>query len=155
MQSQDKYRIPMLSALSATCLVLVFLLSCQQKPVSTPEVGRKAPSFRLVDLNGKKVGLSDFEGKVVIIEFWATWCPPCRESMPETEKLFQKYKDKDVVVLGISIDEKGGMERVKAFIQEYNITYPILMDDNGDVGRLYGVMSIPVTYILDKNHSIA
>ncbi len=141
--------------LTTICLVLVFLLSCQQEPVETPEPGSKTPLFRLEDLKGKMVKLSDVRGKVVILEFWATWCLPCRESMHEIERLFNKYKNKDLAVLGISVDMgRNATESVKAFVQEYGITYPILMDYNGKVSKLYGVMSIPTTYILDKDHSI-
>ena len=82
--------------------VLFVVPSCKPKETPTAAIGNKAPSFTLKDTNGKTVSLSDFSGKVVIIDFWTTWCPPCKESSKELEKLHRKYGERDVVVLGVS-----------------------------------------------------
>lgn len=111
----------------------------------------KAPDFTLSDVRGNKVSLSGFRGKVVLIEFWATWCPPCKESIPELNALYDRYKDKGVAVLGISLDKGGDVSStVGSFIKEYTVIYPVLLD-NGKTNVSYGVSSIPALFLIDKN----
>ena len=120
------------AALCVALTLITVLVSCQQQSGASLRVGEEAPAFKLKNLNGQTVSLSDFDGKVVMIEFWATWCPPCRESAPEMEALYQRFNDRSFVLLSISIDEGGdAVEKVRAFANEYNLSYPILMD-NGD-----------------------
>ncbi|OGW53744.1 MAG: hypothetical protein A2Z46_01865 [Nitrospirae bacterium RBG_19FT_COMBO_55_12] len=126
------------------------------KPGETPPavVGNKAPSFTLRDLEGKKIGLSDFSGKVVIMDFWATWCSPCKESTREFERLHRRYKNRGIVFLGISMDLGGSAaQKVKDFSERNDLTYLMLMDD-GAASKAYAVHNIPATYVLDKNHVI-
>lgn len=125
-----------------------------QKEAPLPVVGNKAPMIILKDINGKIVHLSDFTGRIVVIDFWATWCFWCRETTQELEKLHKKYKDKGVVFLGISMDSGSDAEqKVKDFAEKYNLTYRMLMDD-GKASRSYAVSKIPTTFILDNEHSI-
>lgn len=109
----------------------------------------KAPDFTLKDLNGKEVKLTDHRGKIVFINFWATWCPPCRIEMPSMEKLYTEFKDKDFVILAIDLQESAG--RVKAFKEDFKLNFLILLDSTGEVGLNYGVMSIPTTYLVDRD----
>lgn len=133
---------------------LFALPSCKPKETPPAVIGNKAPSFTLKDTSGKTVSLSDFSGKVVIVDFWATWCPPCKESSRELEKLHRKYGDRGVVVLGVSMDSGGGAsQKIKDFAGRYGLTYRMLIDD-GKTSQSYAVRSIPVTYVLDKNHII-
>ncbi len=133
---------------------LFFLPACTKKETALPVPGAKAPSFTLKDTGGKTVRLSDFSGRVVVIDFWATWCGPCKESTAELEKLYRKYKDRDVAVLGVSMDSGGGaVKNVKGFTERNNLIYPMLMDD-GKASKSYAVRNIPVTYVLDRNHVI-
>ncbi len=133
--------------------ILFFLLSCQPAPEEALKIGEKAPGFGLSDIGNKKVSLVDFEGKVVLIEFWATWCPPCIESIPYLNSLHEKYKEKDFVVLGINVDEGIEMEKLGTFTEDFEITYPILIDDDL-TSKLYYVGGIPVSFLLDREHKV-
>ncbi len=136
--------------------ILIFLFSITffaNVPVSASErgiTGKPAPAFTLLDLNGKKISLSDFKGKVVIIDFWATWCPPCVKEIPHFIDLYKEYKDKGLAIVGISVDHQG-INVVKAFNKRYKINYPILMADS-QVSRAYGnIRSIPTTFVIDPS----
>lgn len=112
-------------------------------------VGNQAPDFELETLTGENVKLSDFRGKRVMINFWATWCPPCRAEMPDMEKF---YHDKDVVVLAVNLtDTESSIDGIEDFTEEYNLTFPILMDTNLDVATLYGIQPLPTSYLVDSN----
>ena len=114
----------------------------------------KAPEFVLVNLEGKEVKLSDFKKKkVIILDFWATWCGPCRREIPDFVELYDKYQKKGFEMVGISLDQ-AGPEVVEAFAEEYEINYTLLMDD-GKAQKEYGpIRSIPTTFVLDRNHRI-
>ena len=108
----------------------------------------------LKDVRGNNVGLSDFKGKIVVMDFWTTWCTWCRETTQEMEKLHNNYKDRDVVFLGISMDSGSNPEKkVVNFAQKNDLTYLMLIDD-GSTSKSYRVNKIPTTYILDRDHII-
>ncbi len=112
-----------------------------------------APDFTLLGLDGGTVRLSDYRGRVVIVDFWATWCPPCREEIPHFVNLQQQYGERGLTVIGISVDQ-GGPEAVEAFAREHGINYPIVMADN-DVDRAYGgIRGIPTTFVIDRQGRI-
>lgn len=137
------------------CMVALalFALSCS-KTKGHASIGDRAPDFTLRDLNGNKIQLSELTGKVVMVEFWATWCPPCRESIPEMKDVYEKYKDRGFVLLGISIDKgKNAPVEVSSFVKEHSVTYPVLIDDS-DVNASYSVSSIPTSFIIDKEGKI-
>ena len=112
----------------------------------------KAKDFSLKGLDGKEYKLSNFRGKVVVLDFWATWCPPCRASLPFFENIHKKYKDKGLVVVGVSVDMSDRV--VKKFVESKGLTYLILLDKDNLVSDLYNVFSIPTTIIIDKNGNI-
>ncbi|UCG93964.1 MAG: TlpA family protein disulfide reductase [Candidatus Aerophobus sp.] len=112
----------------------------------------KAKDFTLEDLKGSAVSLRDFEGKVIFLNFWATWCPPCRIEMPAMEKLWQKFKDEDFVILAVDLRE--AREKVSSFIKENGYTFPVLLDSGGEVANTYGITAIPTTYLLDPRGRI-
>ncbi len=120
-----------------------------------PEIGHPAPDFTLNDIEGNPFRLSDLRGKVVFINFWATWCPPCRAEMPEIEAVYQEYKDKDVVVVGVDIlvSEilKGYDENdVRRFVQQGGYSWTFVLDTTGEVTNSYGIIYIPTSFFLDK-----
>jgi peroxiredoxin len=134
-------------------LALFSLPSCKKEEGALPAVGHTAPSFSLKDAAGKTVSLTDFPGRVVVLDFWATWCGPCRKSTADLEKLHRKYHDR-VVVLGISMDSgPGAAGKVKDFAAESGLTYHLLIDDE-KTSEAYIVHNIPTTYILDRKHVI-
>lgn len=110
-------------------------------------VNFKAPDFQLTTLDGKTVALSDYCGKVVLINFWATWCPPCRTEMPDIQAAAQAHPD-GLVVLAINNAEDA--ETVKRFAQQFNLTFPILLDSDGSVARKYGVQGLPTSFFIDR-----
>ncbi len=124
----------------------------QSSDVGTTE-GKLPPSFELPDLSGNVVTLADYEGKVVVLDLWATWCPPCRVEIPFLVELYEEHKDVGLVVVGIGLDD-GGAKILKPFVEKNGITYPILVG-NRDVGQAYQLQGIPTTFILDRNGRIA
>jgi len=113
------------------------------------KLGEPAPNFQLPDLNGHLVTLSDLRGKVVLLNFWATWCGPCRVEMPAMEQLYHTFVREDFEILAVSIDAQG-MVVTRPFQQEYHLTFPILHDPDYRVGLTYGARSIPMTFLVDR-----
>lgn len=111
--------------------------------------GDKAPDFQLQTLDGNTIQLSDYRGQGVFLNFWATYCPPCKEEMPYMESQYQKFKDKGVTVLAVDLGEPK--IPVKRFVDKYELTFPIPMDKNESVMDAYGVGPIPVTFLINKN----
>jgi thiol-disulfide isomerase/thioredoxin len=108
--------------------------------------------INLQDVNGNRVDIADFEGKIVFLNFWTTWCPTCRIEMPSMEKLHQKLKGKDFALVTINLQEPAS--RVKAFFEAYKLTFTALLDSTGEVGVSFGIRAIPTTFILDRTGRI-
>lgn len=108
----------------------------------------EAPEFATERLDGERVSLQDFRGKVVFLNFWASWCTPCREEMPAMEELYQAFKDKGFVIVAVNVKES--QKKAKTFVKELKVTYPILLDPKGDVSVLYGAWALPLTYLIDR-----
>jgi peroxiredoxin len=115
---------------------------------SGPRVGQLAPDFTLMDLDGDPITLSDYRGKIVFLNFWATWCPPCRQEMPAIESFYNEHKDEDVVVIGVDLRET--VAEVRHFIEEGGYTWTFVIDTNGQVNRDYRVIAIPASFFLDR-----
>jgi len=112
-------------------------------------IGQPAPDFTLPNLNGKLVSLHDNKGKIIFLNFWATWCVPCRKEMPSMEKLYQALKGEPFEILAVSIDSYGA-DVVAPFMADYQLSFPALLDTDGTVRRRYNVNNIPQTFIIDK-----
>jgi peroxiredoxin len=120
--------------------------------VGTAE-GDYPPAFTLPDLGGNDVTLADFEGSVVVLDLWATWCPPCRQEIPFLVSLYEELKDQGLVVVGVGLDQ-GGAPTLTPFAEENEITYPILVG-NRNVQAQYGVTGIPTTFLIGRDGRIA
>jgi len=113
------------------------------------KVGEEAPNFQLRDLEGNLVSLSQLRGKVVLVNFWATWCGPCRIEMPAMERLYRSYSRKDFEILAVSTDPQGAAV-TRPFQQEMGFTFPILHDAEYRIGLMYGARSLPMTFMVDR-----
>ena len=114
------------------------------------EIGKSAPDFELTKLDGTNVKLSDLKGKKVILNFWATWCGPCQQEMPDMEAFYKEHKENvEILAVNYTPSEKGGEEKVSNFIKEKGITFPVLLDKNIDVTTAYKVITIPTSYFID------
>ncbi len=111
-------------------------------------------AFELPDLSGKQMRLQDFRGSVVLLNFFATWCGPCREEMPALEHVYKAYARKGLVVIGISSDVQG-KEVVEPFVKEYALSFPILLDSENTLSKPYRIRGIPTVYLLDKHGRVA
>jgi peroxiredoxin len=111
--------------------------------------GKAAPDFTLPSIDGQQVSLQQYRGKVVFLNFWATWCIPCREEMPGLEQLHQKYQSEGLVVLAIDLKESA--EQVKTFFQKHGLSFPSLLDQQGSVFRDYLVAGMPTTYLIGRD----
>lgn len=127
---------------------LVATVGCQKADEPALE-GRHAPDFTLKDLSGREVKLSSLQGKVVLVNFWATWCPPCREEIPSMVQLNRAMQGKEFQMVAISIDEGGG-SAVNSFFRKSGLVLPALLDTDGKVAKRYGTTGVPETFIVDK-----
>lgn len=113
-----------------------------------PRVGQPAPDFRVRDLEGRIIQLSALRGRVVVVNFWATWCGPCREEFPEFEKAYREQRDQGVVILAINVGEPAG--KAASFQEQFGSTFPILLDPDSAVLRQYGMRGIPDSVFIDR-----
>ncbi|MFQ5444428.1 MAG: TlpA family protein disulfide reductase [Nitrospinales bacterium] len=121
----------------------------QASGMEYPEENFFAPSFELPSLNGKKYKLSDYRGKVVFINFWATWCVPCKTEMTSMDRLYQQFKGRDFEMLAINVDQDISL--IKPYLKKYNLTFPVLLDPGGKLAKKkYKTIGLPETYIVDK-----
>ncbi|BCJ88295.1 TlpA family protein disulfide reductase [Effusibacillus dendaii] len=124
-----------------------------QKQNAAPVVGFHAPDFTLTDFEGKKATLSELKGKPVFVNFWASWCPPCKAEMPDLVKMAKKYEGK-VSFYGVNLTVNDEPENAKSFLQSFGVPYPNLMDTDGTVAKLYQVQGIPTSFLIDANGKI-
>lgn len=131
--------------------VIAMLLLCLTGPVVAENI-RSAPDFTLTDANGQSVTLSDLRGQVVMINFWASWCGPCREEMPLLEQIHQRYAALGFTLLGVNVEEDS--TNGQAFLQEHPVSFPILYDPKNNLSKLYDVIAMPSTVLIDRQGNI-
>ncbi len=139
-----------------TIVVVAWIGRESYQPIIT---GAEAPDFAAVDMTGGEVSLSDFEGKVVLLNVWATWCAPCREEMPSMQRLFEALEGTDFEILAVSVDARLGESDafgrpggdLVAFANELGLTFPILHDPTGDIQQLYQTTGVPETFLIGRD----
>ncbi len=121
-----------------------------QEEVSSPLEGNSAPDFSLQDLTGFHYSLSDMQGRVVVLNFWASWCTPCQAEMPAFQRVFDSYDPQKVVILGVNVTIQDKINNVLEFVEEKQLTFPILLDESGTVTTAYAIYAMPTTFFIDK-----
>jgi peroxiredoxin len=152
---QSKQRI-FFAGILALGLVWIFL-SADRDGTSTnglipaPQAGFLAPDFTLETMDGDTVKLSDLRGQAVIVNLWATWCPPCKAEMPALQQVYEEYKSRGLIVLAVNSTTQDDAQAIPAFIAEYSLTFPVLLDVNNEAGQLYQLRSLPSTFFIGRD----
>lgn len=144
--------LTILLVLIASVVLIIFLRDERDSTLETTrsiQPGVESPDFTFSDLNGVKVSLAAYRGKVVMVNIWATWCPPCRQEMPSMQRLYEKFKGENFEILAVSIDSEG-REAVAPFMRKMNLTFPALLDPGETIRPLYGITGVPESFIIDK-----
>lgn len=124
--------------------------SGEKKQMIGLEEGNLAPDFQLQSLDGKELKLSDLKGKTVILNFWASWCPPCKAEMPHFQKFYLDHKNENVEIIAINLTtQEDSTTDIEDFVDDYGLTFPILLDSNGILGKTYQAITIPTSYMID------
>ena len=123
----------------------------QTDKISAPQQGFSAPEFTLRSLSGAEVSLSDFKGKPVILNFWASWCPPCRAEMPAFNQVYSEYQNQELIILGINSTNQDKLQAASDFVESNKLAFLILLDRSGEVGNLYNLYSLPTTFFIDND----
>lgn len=151
--AQPTSAAPRFGLCSPAALLALLNTEASTRPVVARAVkGQIAPDWELAGLDGKPIKLSDYKGRVVLLNFWATWCPPCRKEIPTFTALQKEYDERGVVVIGVSLDQ-GGTAAVRSFAERMGINYPIMIGDE-HIQATYGIQAIPTTFVIDRAGNI-
>lgn len=132
--------------------LLATMAACESAAVGrAPEVGALAPEFASVTLGGDSISLADHEGKVVLLNVWATWCIPCREEIPALQRLHERFAEQGLRIVGVSVDARGEERNVKEFAESFGVTYDIWLDPAEQVITTYRVIGVPNTFLIDRD----
>jgi len=153
-------RYPYFVALSAVILLLGAVLvwysrspdgGTTQGEIRAPQVGFSAPDFTLQTSEGESYKLSELRGNAILVNFWASWCPPCRSEMPAMKRVYEDFQDQGFVVLAVNSTHQDNLGDAIAFAQDLNLTFPILLDRDGTAGSSYAVRSLPTSFFIDPD----
>lgn len=123
--------------------------------IPAPQEGFLAPDFELKTIDGGTIKLSNLRGQAVLVNLWATWCPPCRAEMPAIEKVYNEYKDEGFIVLAVNMTHQDTFSNIAPFIDEYGLTFPILLDETNSAGSAYQLRSLPSSFFIDREGIIS
>ena len=138
-----------MAAMNLSTLVFILLTSMSGTTLASTEMYTPAPDFTLKSLSGKNIKLSEYAGSVVLLNFWASWCGPCRLEMPLLNDLHKKYESLGFVVLGVNVEEQS--DKAKNYLSDIPVDFPILFDDKNTVSKLYNVIAMPTTVMIDRS----
>jgi peroxiredoxin len=139
------------SCLAIGALVLSLALS-SASTIAKPVTGEKSPDFTLKSRDGGNMKLSEQRGNIVLVNFWASWCGPCREELPAFEELYQEYQDMGVEILAVNVDDEA--EKANVLLQDIEVSFPVLFDTSGEVSKLYDVNAMPTTVLVDRDGNV-
>lgn len=150
MQRTQRIILYSLVLIAGAAWILLSADTSTTSEISAPQIGFLAPEFTLHAIDEENYTLSEFRGKAVLVNLWATWCPPCRAEMPAIEKVYQEYKEQGFIVLAINATNQDDPSAIPAFLTQYNITFPILLDESGSVSLLYQLQSLPSSFFINR-----
>ncbi|HYC49839.1 MAG TPA: TlpA disulfide reductase family protein [Gemmatimonadaceae bacterium] len=133
---------------------IALLFACAAPPdgdSSSVEIGKQAPAYSAQSLAGDSVSLAAARGKVVLLNVWATWCHPCRDEIPELQRLHEQYRARGLELIGVSVDAAGNDESIRAFAQEFRMTYPIWRDPDDHISTRFLIYGVPATFLVDRD----
>ena len=138
------------------CVVAVLVALGWQHRAAEPERGMAAPALPLRGLDGARAALSDYRGRVVLLNIWATWCAPCRLEMPAMQRAYDRYRDDGLEIVAVAVDDRAGPfpsveDLVRAFVDQLGLTFPVFLDPTGDTERRLGVVALPTTFLIDRD----
>ncbi len=141
------------------CAIWIIFSRVDDKQINThsnsvPFAGFEAPDFRVADINGESISLSNYKGQTVLLNFWASWCSPCRAEMPAMERIYQDYKDQGFELLALNSTHQDGKQNAIDFADELNLSFPILFDETGSVSNQYQIQALPSSFFIDGSGMI-
>ncbi|MCJ7732949.1 MAG: TlpA family protein disulfide reductase [Anaerolineales bacterium] len=125
-----------------------------QTSIEAPQNGFQAPGFTLSTLEGKELDLEDLRGNPIILNFWASWCPPCRAEMPDFQQTYQEFQETDLQIIAINATDQDSLKGMMAFVNQHNLKFPIILDSTGETSQAYHVHSLPTSYFIDREGRI-
>lgn len=133
-----------------TQLVAVAACADARRAPAPVDIGKPAPAYRAVSMNGDSVSLAALRGKAVLLNVWATWCHPCRDEIPELQRMYDRYRDRGLEMVGVSVDAAGQNQAIEEFSRRFGMTYPVWRDPDETVSATFLVIGVPATFLIDR-----